>query len=339
MCARRSAWLRVHFILGSGMHGFGGRSRRLRQKFVAVVKSRKGECGHCGIGRLRWLSSYGKAAHATEFVALAVVMSADAACVVRDGRGSGGGVLGGGFRIGFHGEALHGLQSGGNGFLIGLGASHLRIEALINLAESGIVRADGRHRVIGILRCGAGWASEFFISISISVHDSDRLTWGYFSSSESAQAGGFSTTGKLDLPFRFGGHSVAGGGTIAPRADGSQHVAVTRGTPAPQNQRTMHAAVGTDDEAYFDFQSRFDRDQQRVGRGEGLRRPGVFAARARAHMRDVAELGGARGRLEGLVFALGYECLTQTRTWNLHGSGAGSGNREDKEPRPDAKHI
>jgi len=152
MCARRGAWLRVHLILGSGMQGFRRWSRRLGQKFVAVVKSGKGESGHCGIERCRRLSSYGKAAHAAEFVAFAVVMSADAACIGRGGRCSGGSDLGDGFRIGLHGETLHGLKSGGNGFLIGLGAAHFRIEALIDLAERGIVRADRRQRVIGIQR-------------------------------------------------------------------------------------------------------------------------------------------------------------------------------------------
>ena len=67
----------------------------------------------------------------------------------------------------------------------------------------------------------------------------------------------------------------------------------------------MHAAVGTDDEAHFNFESRFDGNQQRTGCGQRFRRLGIFAARARAHMWDVAELSGASGSLENLMFALG----------------------------------
>src|SRR5271170_1156477 len=63
-----------------------------------------------------------------------------------------------------------------------------------------------------------------------------------------AQAGGISTAGKLDLPFRFGRHAVAGRGTIPPGAHRSQDVAVARGAHALQNERTMHATVGADDE-------------------------------------------------------------------------------------------
>jgi hypothetical protein len=101
----------------------------------------------------------------------------------------------------------------------------------------------------------------------------------------------------------------------------------------------MHAAVGTDDEAHFNFESRFDGNQQRTGCGQRFRRLGIFAARARAHMWDVAELSGASGSLENLMFALGKDRATQTRRRNLHGSRAGGGNYEDKKPTPDAKHT
>jgi hypothetical protein len=70
--------------------------------------------------------------------------------------------------------------------------------------------------------------------------------------------GGISSTGKLYLPFRFGGYSVASCRSITPGADGSQHVAVARGTGALQNQRTMHPAVSSNYEAYFDLEARFD---------------------------------------------------------------------------------
>src|SRR5271168_4153340 len=138
-----------------------------------------------------------------------------------------------------------------------------------------------------------------------------------------------STTGKLYLPFGLGGHAVTSCGTIAPGPDGSQHVAVAHGASALQNQRTVHAAVRPDDETYFDSESRFDRNQQRIRRGQRFRRLGIFAARARAHMRDVTELGGARWSLENLVFAAAQDCLARARSWNRHGSRAGSGKCED----------
>ena len=129
--------------------------------------------GRCGIGRPGWRVSEGKAAHAAELAAGAIVMPAGMAGIVRTGTSVDRGVLGSGFGIGLHGQALHGLQSGGNGLLIGLGSPHLRIEALIDLTEQGIVRADARHSALGILRwSGAGWLAEFLVSISI--HDSDR---------------------------------------------------------------------------------------------------------------------------------------------------------------------
>lgn len=111
-------------------------------------------------------------------------MSTNVASFVRVGGRVDGSVLSGSFGIRFHGESLHGLQGRGNGFLIGLGAPHFRVETLINLAQSGIVRADAGHRVFGILR-GTGWPGYFFVSF----HDSDRRAWGHFSSSGSAQAG------------------------------------------------------------------------------------------------------------------------------------------------------
>ncbi len=101
-------------------------------------------------------------------------MSADVAGVVRTGSSVERGVLGRCFGIRFHGEALHGLQSRGDGFLIGLGAPHFRIKTLINLTQSGIVRTDARHRVFGILRGrGTGWPGYFLVS----VHDSGRRDW------------------------------------------------------------------------------------------------------------------------------------------------------------------
>jgi hypothetical protein len=69
-------------------------------------------------------------------------MSAGVTGVVGASSGIERGVFGGGFRIRFHGESLHGLQGRGNGFLIGLGAPHFRIETLVDLTQRGIVRTD-----------------------------------------------------------------------------------------------------------------------------------------------------------------------------------------------------
>src|SRR5580698_5240695 len=114
--------------------------------------------GRCGIWRLRWRGSQGKAAHAAELAAHAIVMSACMAGIERGRSSVERGVLGGGFGIGFHGEALHGLKSRGNGFLIGFWSPHFRIKTLVDLAQSGIVRAYAGHRIFGILRRrGTGW--------------------------------------------------------------------------------------------------------------------------------------------------------------------------------------
>ena len=138
--------------------------------------------------------------------------------------------------------------------------------------------------------------------------------------------------GKLDLPFRFRRHAIAGCGTIPPGADSSQYVAITHGARALQNQRAMHAAVGADDEADFDLRYGSGWEKQRIRCGQSLRRPGVFATCARAHVRDVAELGGARGDLPDPVFALGQDGLAGTHRRNRQGSIAGGGNREDQKP-------
>lgn len=58
-------------------------------------------------------------------------------------------------------------------------------------------------------------------------------------------------TRKLDLAFRFGGDTVAGGGTISPGADGAENVAIASAASAFENQRAVHKTVGTNDEADF----------------------------------------------------------------------------------------
>ena len=71
-------------------------------------------------------------------------------------------ILCGKLGVRFHGEALHGLQGRGDGFLIGFRPPHLRIEPLVDLPQSRIVRTDDGH-AIGIL-CGRRLA-EFLFSI------------------------------------------------------------------------------------------------------------------------------------------------------------------------------
>src|SRR5882762_8436366 len=75
--------------------------------------------------------------------------------------------------IRFHREALHSLKVRSNRLLIRLGPPHFRVEALIDLAQGGIVRANRGHRAFGLLRLSkAGWLAEFFVFVA--VHDSDR---------------------------------------------------------------------------------------------------------------------------------------------------------------------
>jgi hypothetical protein len=75
------------------------------------------------------------------------------------------------FGIHFGGEALHGLQSRGNRFLVGPLPAYFRIETLIDFVQSGVVRM---WRVFGLpRRHGAGWLGEFLVSI----HDSDRRAY------------------------------------------------------------------------------------------------------------------------------------------------------------------
>src|SRR5580700_11711139 len=100
-------------------------------------------------------------------------MSAYSAGIARVAAAFGCGFLNRAFGIRFQGQALHGLQSRGNGLLIGLGPPHFGVEALIDLSQRGIMRANARHNIFGFLRrSGAGWLSEF--SLSVSIHDLDR---------------------------------------------------------------------------------------------------------------------------------------------------------------------
>src|ERR1700691_263968 len=136
-------------------------------------------------------------------------MSAGMAGIMRTGTSVERRVLGSGFGIGLHGQTLHGLQSRGNSLLIGLGATHFGIKPLVDLAQSGIVRTDARHRVFGILRGrGARWRGEFLVSI----HDSDRRAWAHFSSSGSAQEGESQRRENSIFPFASVGTPVQGPG-------------------------------------------------------------------------------------------------------------------------------
>lgn len=56
---------------------------------------------------------------------------------------------------------------------------------------------------------------------------------------------------ELDFAFGFGGHAIAGCRTIAPCLHGSQDVPIARRSGALEDQRTVNAAIGADDEAYF----------------------------------------------------------------------------------------
>ena len=54
------------------------------------------------------------------------------------------------------------------------------------------------------------------------------------------------------------------------------------GSSTLQNQRTVHAAVGADNKADFDFESCFDRNRQRIGRSQSFRGGWVSSQRGRA---------------------------------------------------------
>src|SRR5271156_1673672 len=110
--------------------------------------------------------------------------------------------------------------------------------------------------------------------LSLSTVFRPPCCWGHSSASGFGNAGyagdRSSAAGKLDLPFRVGGHPVASCGTITPAANRSQDIAVAGGSGALQNQRTVHAPVGADDEAHFHLQSCDGRNQQRIGSGQCL---------------------------------------------------------------------
>src|SRR5258706_2336849 len=101
----------------------------------------------------------------------------------------------------------------------------------------------------------------------------------------------------------------------------------------------MHASVRANDKADFDFLACSSRNKHWIRRGQSLRWPRVFAARAGTHVRDVAELGSALGILPDLVFALNQDGLARAWRRNLQGGHAGGGKCEYQEPRPDAKHA
>src|SRR5271168_2894172 len=171
MIARASTRSRMHFprralrcCRGSGFVVEGSRSRRRPSR-------------RCLSRRIRRFASQGQPTGAAEFVVLTIVMSANTASRFGTESGLDRRILRGGFRIRFHSKALHRLQSSRDRFLIRLGPTHLGIETLIDLAQSGIVRANARHCAVGILRCsGTGWFYQLlvpvfiFLSISICVH-------------------------------------------------------------------------------------------------------------------------------------------------------------------------
>src|ERR1700686_3042755 len=141
-----------------------------------------------------------------------------------------------------------------------------------------------------------------------------------------AHADGILTAGKFDLAFRFGGHAIAGCGTISPRTNSSQNVAVAHRARALQYQRTMHPAVSANNKADFDHQSCISRNQQRVRCGKSLWRPGVLTSRFRTYMGNVFKFGGPLGSFPDPTFAFGDHTFAPRGNGSLHGSSAGSGN-------------
>jgi len=189
-------------------------------------------------------------------------MSANAAGRVRVGGGVYRSLLCHHFGISFHGKTLHSLQSRGNGFLARLGTPHFRIKPLINFAQCGIVRVYARPPGFGLGR-GGGGLGKLLVFIFVFIHDSDREADEFIL----AQVREFSSAGKFDLAFGFGGHAVAGCGTIPPGANRSQHNAVTDCASAFQNEGTVYTSIGSDDEADFHFLPAARWNQHRIRRG------------------------------------------------------------------------
>jgi len=154
--------------------------RSLGHRLFVVLYRGRVESARRVSSELDCFSSESNSTRTAELVAGAIVMSADATDILRVYGSFERGVLRHWFGIRFHGEALHGLQSRSNGFLVGLGPPHLRIESLIDFSQRRIVRSNAGdviwHVEILLRRNGSGWFDWFLVS----VHDSRPPLLGSF---------------------------------------------------------------------------------------------------------------------------------------------------------------
>jgi hypothetical protein len=124
---------------------------------------------------------------------------------------------------------------------------------------------------------------------------------------------GVLSAGKLDFAFGLGRHSVAGCGTISPRAHGLQNMTITRDSRALQNERSVNAPVDSDDEADFYSTAVGCRGEKWIRRGEGLGRANILAGRLQSDVWQIDELGGAGQRFRDLAFSQRKCCQSRTR--------------------------
>ena len=122
-------------------------------------------------------------------------------------------------------------------------------------------------------------------------------------SGHSSPAGGL-PAGKLDLAFGFSGDAVARCRTISPPADGLDNMAVPGQTFALQDERTVDAAIGPNDEAHPDSLALAERSEERIRCGQGLWRLNILTRRGCADMRHGDKLSRTSQSSRSVAFML-----------------------------------
>ncbi len=84
----------------------------------------------------------------------------------------------------------------------------------------------------------------------------------------------------------------------------------------------MHSSIRANDEADLNVLPKSEGHRQRIGCGQRLGWSGIFATRARAYVRNLAELGAAVRALPHSMLPIGERRLTLLRKGNLHCRGA-----------------
>ena len=179
---------------------------------TAVLRGKSGPC-------FRFVN--GAPAHSAELVPSTIAVSTSAA---DDGGGVVGkgrpGVVGNLFRVGFYSQTLRGLQRRRQGLRARLGTVDLRLQTAIQIFQFGTT----------FLRTGRQSGGSR-ISL-IFVHEWNHPTAAVILP---RCASGVLSAGEFDFAFGFGGHPVAGCGTISPRAHSLQDTTVAGDPGALQN--------------------------------------------------------------------------------------------------------